>query len=203
MTRTWTPPISDRNDPSGNLRSTGGGGGGGAPDQEPGPGGGDFGEEVPGAGATVHQRQHRLVQQVQQPARPGQLAVGGRAEHRTEQCAGAGFAQGHQLDERVAGPRPVQLSQPGPVPRRAGTLTDRHPPDATVRYRPNITPGVRGHAAGPASTPDSTRKGAGPRRRRRSRSAFISGQRTSSPPVSFARTPRYPVPGNKHIASTK
>ena len=40
----------------------------------------------------------------------------------------------------------------------------------------------------------------------RSRSAFADGEASSQPSraaVSFAHTPRYPVPGNRHIASTK
>jgi hypothetical protein len=70
-------------------------------------------------------------------------------------------------------------------------LTDVQPSNATVRYRPNITPGVDGCATGPASTPNSAFSGAGPRRRRRSRSALADGaggSRPSSAAVSFAHT---------------
>ncbi len=102
------------------------------------------------ASRSVHQLQHRLAQQVQQPARPGQLPAGGRAEHRPDQRPGAGLAQGHQLDHRVAGlnARSVQLPQPAPVPRGVGHL-DRPAP-------------VEGHRPVPAER-DAGRTG--PRRR--------------------------------------
>ena len=66
------------------------------------------------------------------------------------------------------------------------------PSKATVRYRPDRTPGVDGWAAGPASTSNSAFSGAAPIRRRRSRSAFGVGDGTpgspSSAAVSFCRT---------------
>jgi hypothetical protein len=77
--------------------------GGGEPDQELRLRGGDLGEEARAVEAAVHQHQHRGVQQVQQLAGPGGLPVGRGAEHRPDQRPGAGLAQGHQLDRRVAG----------------------------------------------------------------------------------------------------
>jgi hypothetical protein len=85
----------------------------------------------------------------------------------------------------------------------SGTLIDRQPSKATVRYRPNVTPGVRGQASGPASTSNRAFSGAAPIRRRRSRSALRSGHAASSASVSFAQIPRYPARGNKTIPSTK
>ena len=75
----------------------------------------------------------------------------------------------------------------------SGTLIVLHPSKETVRYRPNITPGVRGQAAGPASASNSAFSGAAPSRRRRSRSAFAEGTAGPSPSstaVSSAHTPR-------------
>ena len=74
----------------------------------------------------------------------------------------------------------------------SGTLIEVHPSKATVRNRPNRIPGVHGWAAGPASTSNSAFNGAGPRRRRRSRSPLADGHATGRPPsaaVSFAHTP--------------
>ena len=88
----------------------------------------------------------------------------------------------------------------------SGTLTERQPSKATVRYRPNITPGVRGQATGPASSSNSAFTGATPMRRRRSRSARADGTARpvpSSAAVIFAHTPRYPGRGNNPSASTK
>ena len=73
----------------------------------------------------------------------------------------------------------------------SGTLSELHPSKATVRSPPNRTPGVPGWASGPATTSNSAFSGAGPSRRRRSRSAFSDGQgtgRPSSPAVSLAHT---------------
>ena len=75
----------------------------------------------------------------------------------------------------------------------SGTFSDRQPSKATVRYRPNITPGVRGWPSGPASVSNSAFSGATPIRRRSSRSAFADGTARPSPPsaaVSFAHMPR-------------
>ena len=63
---------------------------------------------------------------------------------------------------------------------------DVQPSKATVRYRPNRTPGVDGWAAGPASTSNSAFTGAAPRRRRKSRSAFGDGDGTPGCPPSAA-----------------
>jgi hypothetical protein len=74
----------------------------------------------------------------------------------------------------------------------SGTLMDEHPSKATIRYRPNRIPGMAGWAAGPASTSNNAFNGAGPRRRRRSRSALADGLGSaglSSAAVSFAQTP--------------
>lgn len=97
---------------------------GGQPDQELGPGGGDLAQEFPGVKAAVHQDQHRGIQQVQQLARPVQLADGGGAEDRADQRPGAGLHQRHQLDDRVAGlaERGVHLAQPGTVTGGIGDL---------------------------------------------------------------------------------
>ena len=73
----------------------------------------------------------------------------------------------------------------------SGTLIEAQPSKATVRNRPNRTPGVRGWATGPASTSNSAFTGAIPIRRRRSRSALADGHgrpRPSSAAVSFCRT---------------
>jgi hypothetical protein len=73
----------------------------------------------------------------------------------------------------------------------SGTFTELQPSKATVRSPPKRTPGVRGWASGPATTSNSAFIGAGPSRRRRSRSAFSDGHGTAipaSPAVSFAQT---------------
>ena len=58
----------------------------------------------------------------------------------------------------------------------SGTLSELQPSKATVRSPPNRTPGVPGWASGPATTSNSAFSGAGPSRRRRSRSAFSDGR---------------------------
>ena len=73
----------------------------------------------------------------------------------------------------------------------SGTLSELQPSKATVRSPPNRTPGVPGWASGPATTSNSAFSGAGPSRRRRSRSAFSDGRgtaRPASPAVSLAQT---------------
>jgi len=65
MTRTVTPPTTDRNDPSGKRRRTGGRRLALSRDQELRLRRADLGEEVPGAEAAVGE-QHRGVRQVQQ-----------------------------------------------------------------------------------------------------------------------------------------
>ena len=73
----------------------------------------------------------------------------------------------------------------------SGTFTELQPSKATVRSPPNRTPGVPGWASGPATTSNSAFSGAGPSRRRRSRSAFSDGHGTAipaSPAVSLAQT---------------
>ena len=88
----------------------------------------------------------------------------------------------------------------------SGTLTELQPSKATVRSPPNRTPGVHGWASGPATTSNSAFSGAGPSRRRRSRSAFSDGHGTSrpaSPAVSLAQTRAYPSRGYIPSASTK
>ena len=73
----------------------------------------------------------------------------------------------------------------------SGTLSELQPSKATVRSPPNRTPRVCGWASGPATTSNSAFSGAGPSRRRRSRSAFSDGQATgrpASPAVSLAQT---------------
>jgi hypothetical protein len=75
-----------------------------------------------------------------------------------------------------------------PVP---GALIELQPSKATVRSPPNRTPGVPGWASGPATTSNRAFSGAGPSRRRRSRSAFSDGLATGrpcSPAVSLAQT---------------
>ena len=89
-----------------------------------------------------------------------------------------GLDQGHQLDDRVAGHAVGRRSSCPSQPRFAGvsgTLTDLQPSNDTVRYPPDMTPGVRGWPSGPASTSNSAPAGATPIRRRRSRSAFADG----------------------------
>src|SRR5262249_32984609 len=54
----------------------------------------------------------------------------------------------------------------------SATLTDRQPSKATVWCRPNIAPGVRGQASGPAITSNRARNRAVPERGRRPRSAL-------------------------------
>ena len=63
----------------------------------------------------------------------------------------------------------------------SGILREFRPSNATVRSPANRTPGVCGQASGPATTSNSAFSGAGPSRRRRSRSAFSDGRGTSSP----------------------
>ncbi len=75
-----------------------------------------------------------------------------------------------------------------------------------MRSPANRTPGVPGWASGPATTSNSALSGAGPSRRRRSRSAFSDGHGTgkpASPAVSFPHTRAYPSRGNIPKASTK
>jgi hypothetical protein len=73
----------------------------------------------------------------------------------------------------------------------SGALSELQPSKATVRSPPNRAPGVPGWASGPATNSNSAFSGAGPSRRRRSRSAFSDGRGTSSPAspaVSLAQT---------------
>ena len=73
----------------------------------------------------------------------------------------------------------------------SGTFTELQPSKATVRSPPNRTPRVCGWASGPATTSNSALIGAGPSRRRKSRSAFSDGDgtgRPSSPAVSLPQT---------------
>jgi hypothetical protein len=75
----------------------------------------------------------------------------------------------------------------------SGTLIDLQPSKETVRYPPNMIPGVRGCPSGPARISNSRRTGAIPIRRRSSRSAFADGLARPSPPsaaVSFDHMPR-------------
>ena len=94
------------------------------PDQVVGAGGGELGEEVGGVEAAVGQHQHVRPEQPEKPARVVGLPDRGRAEHRAQQCAGAGLDQGHQLHRRVAGDaeRGAQFAQPGPVALAVGDL---------------------------------------------------------------------------------
>jgi hypothetical protein len=88
----------------------------------------------------------------------------------------------------------------------SGTFSEFRPSKATVRSPPNRTPGVCGWASGPATTSNKAFIGAGPSRRRRSRSAFSDGQgssRPASPAVSFSQTRAYPRRGNIASASRK
>ena len=88
----------------------------------------------------------------------------------------------------------------------SGTLSELQPSKATVRSPANRTPGVPGWASGPATTSNSALIGAGPSRRRKSRSAFSDGHGTSrpaSPAVSLAHTRAYPSRGYIPSASTK
>ena len=74
----------------------------------------------------------------------------------------------------------------------SATLTERHPSKATVRYRPNRAPGIRGWPSGPASTSNNILTGAAPTRRRKPRSALPDGTESPSPSsaaVSLAHTP--------------
>ncbi len=79
----------------------------------------------------------------------------------------------------------------------SGTLVEVQPSKATVRYRPIRTPGVLGCAAGPASTSNNACIGAGPRRRRRLRSAVADGgaDPAARARVSFFHTFWYPSSG--------
>jgi hypothetical protein len=73
----------------------------------------------------------------------------------------------------------------------SGALSELQPSKATVRSPANRTPGVPGWASGPATTSNKAFSGAGPSRRRRSRSAFSDGHGTSipaSPAVSLPQT---------------
>ena len=135
MIRTFDPADDRPHRPVGQVAQDRRAAGGAQPDQELRLRGGDLGQELPAVKAAVHQHQHRLIQQVQQLARPGDLSFGRGPEHRADQRAGAGLAQGHQLDDRVAGhpERGVHLAQPGPVPHRVGDL-DR--PAAIKGHRP-------------------------------------------------------------------
>ena len=88
----------------------------------------------------------------------------------------------------------------------SGTRSELHPSNATVRSPRQLTPGTRGGASGPATTSNSAFSGAGPSRRRTSRSAFsdtAGNPRPSSPAVSFPHTWPYPRPGNNPSATTK
>ena len=73
----------------------------------------------------------------------------------------------------------------------SGIFSELQPSKATVRSPPKQVPGLRGWASGPATTSNRAFIGAGPRRRRRTRSAFSDGHGTAtpaSPAVSFAQT---------------
>jgi hypothetical protein len=71
----------------------------------------------------------------------------------------------------------------------SGTLSELRPSKATVRIPAKQVPGVRGWASGPATTSNSALSGAGPSRRRRSRSAFSDTTATAKPaPVSPAHS---------------
>ena len=88
----------------------------------------------------------------------------------------------------------------------SGTLIELQPSKATVHSPPNRTPGVQGWASGPATTSNSALTGAGPSRRRKSRSAFSEGDgrsRPASPAVSLTQTRAYPSRGYIPIASRK
>ena len=88
----------------------------------------------------------------------------------------------------------------------SGTLSELQPSKATVRSPANRTPGVQGWPSGPATTSNSAFNGAGPSRRRRSRSAFSDGLATGkpcSPAVSLAQTRAYPSRGYIPSASMK
>lgn len=63
MIRTLTPPISEVNDPPGRGAQHRRAAVGVQPDQELGPGRGDFAQEVPAVKAAVHQHQHGGIQQ--------------------------------------------------------------------------------------------------------------------------------------------
>ena len=154
MIRTLTPPISEVKDPSGRWRRTGGRRFAFSRTRNWARAAATWARKPAAPGPAVHQHQHRLVQQVQQLARPGELAVGRRAEYRADQGPGAGLAQGHELDNRVAGlpEGRLHLPQPGPVGRRVRDL-DRLAPvegDGAVpaehhpgRARPGGRPGQR------------------------------------------------------------
>ena len=69
---------------------------------------------------------------------------------------------------------------------------DLQPSKETVRYLPNMIPGVRGCPSGPARISNSLFTGGIPIRRRRSRRAFPEGAAspsTRSPAVSLPHTP--------------
>jgi hypothetical protein len=88
----------------------------------------------------------------------------------------------------------------------SGTLTEFRPSNATVRSPRQVTPRAHGDASGTATASNTAFSGAGPRRCRRSRSAFSDGRarpRSSSAAVILSQTFRYPSPGNNVIASTK
>jgi hypothetical protein len=87
--------------------------------------------------------------------------------------------------------RGAELTKPGPVAVGVGHL-ERHAPvegDGAVAAGPR--PGVNGAATEPASTSNSARIGAAPRRRRRSRKALADGVfRPHGAAVSLAHTVR-------------
>jgi hypothetical protein len=71
----------------------------------------------------------------------------------------------------------------------SGTFSELSPSKATVRSPAKQVPGVRGWASGPATTSNRAFNGAGPIRRRRSRSAFSDTVGTASPaPVNPAHS---------------
>jgi hypothetical protein len=69
MIRTFIPPITEVKEPSGRWLRTGRPAVRGQPDQELRLRGGGQGQELRGVKAAVQRHQHRLIQQVQKPAR--------------------------------------------------------------------------------------------------------------------------------------
>ena len=120
-------------------------------------------------------------QRQQPPGQGGLVPVGRRAEGGAEQATGAGLGQGHHAAAWGTRQSP---SGSGSCPARTGCGRCRAPSASCSRRtrrcaaRGSVTPGVCGWASGPATTSNSAFNGAGPSRRRRSRSAFSDGHGT-------------------------
>ena len=177
MIRTLTPPISEMNDPSGRCRRTGG-------------------RRL----AFSRTRNCALVAATSRRKSPASKPRSIRTSIVSSSRCSSLRAQSSSPSAVVPNTAPISARVPVsasviswmtgyPVsPREAfifpsqprfravsGTFSDLQPSKATVRYRPNHAPGVRGWPSGPASISNSAFSGAIPIRRRSSRSAFATG----------------------------